>query len=259
MPEFSIIVPVYNVEKVFRRCLESIVNQTFTDFECILVDDCSPDNCGKICDEYAKKDGRFHVIHKLQNEGLPKARKSGLDVAQGEFVVHADSDDWLELNALELLHKEFADTNADIVWGNNNIVMKNMVIKRTLPSITSEETLLEYFFLNPKTSLWGAGYRKSLFDNYIVPEAYYGEDAITDVQLFSKTNKHKMRVIDSLLYNYDLHNGGASLPKLQKYESFSDCPYGFYVLWIESYLRSINADEKIFDAFNYFICHRSVF
>jgi glycosyltransferase involved in cell wall biosynthesis len=255
----SIIVPVYNVEKVFHRCLESIINQTFADFECILVDDCSPDNCGIICDEYAEKDCRFKVIHKTQNEGLPKARKSGLDVTQGEFVVHVDSDDWLELNALELLHNEFVKTNADIIWGSFNVVMKNMVIRRELTDIAQEETLFEYLFLHNKRSIWGGGYRKSLFDGYIVPDIYTGEDAVTNVQLFSKTNKSKMRVINSVLYNYDLHNGGASLPKSQKYESFSDYPYGIYSLWIESYLRLINADNNAMDAFNYFICNRCIF
>jgi glycosyltransferase involved in cell wall biosynthesis len=106
MSAISIIIPVYNVELYLRRCLDSILAQTFGDFECILVDDGSPDNCPAICDEYVKKDNQFRVIHKKQNEGLPKARKSGLNIAVSEFVIHLDSDDWLEPNALELLYNK---------------------------------------------------------------------------------------------------------------------------------------------------------
>jgi glycosyltransferase involved in cell wall biosynthesis len=79
--------------------------RTFTDFECILVEDSSTDHSPEICDKYALMDKRFKVIHKVQNEGLPKARKTGLDNAISEFVMHCDSDDWLELNALDLLYK----------------------------------------------------------------------------------------------------------------------------------------------------------
>ena len=259
MPDFSIVVPVYNAEKVFHRCLESIANQTFADFECILVDDCSPDNCGAICDEYAQKDKRFKVIHKAQNEGPAVARKTGIDVAQGEFIVFPDSDDWLELNALELLHKEFTETNADIVWGSCNIVMKNVVTMRIPRKIAPNESLLEYLFLGDKRALWGGGYRKSLFDDKIVIGSYIGQDAVLNIQLFSKTDKSKMRVINSVLYNYDVYNGGRSLPKQQEYDSFNDMPQVTCNLWAESYLASINADPKIMDAFNYWMCYRGVF
>ena len=91
----SIIVPVYNVEKYIRKCLDSIVNQTYKDLEIILVDDGSPDNSGAICDEYAKNDSRIKVIHK-PNGGLSSARNAGLDVARGEFLTFIDSDDYIE-------------------------------------------------------------------------------------------------------------------------------------------------------------------
>ena len=91
-PLLSVIVPVYNVEKYLSRCIDSILSQTFTDFELILVDDGSPDNCGSICDEYAKKDKRIIVIHQ-QNRGVSSARNKGLDIARGEYVTFVDSDD----------------------------------------------------------------------------------------------------------------------------------------------------------------------
>ena len=96
----SIIVPVYNVERYLRCCLDSILAQTFTDFECICVDDGSTDGSGKILDEYAEKDSRFVVIHK-DNGGVSSARNAGLDVARGEWLAFVDSDDWVDTDALK--------------------------------------------------------------------------------------------------------------------------------------------------------------
>ena len=97
MPKLSIIVPVYKVEQYINKCIDSILNQTFTDFELILVDDGSPDNCGKICDEYAQKDERVRVIHK-ENGGVSSARNLGIDEAKGEYVSFIDPDDWIDLD-----------------------------------------------------------------------------------------------------------------------------------------------------------------
>lgn len=100
MAKLSVIVPIYNVEKYLRQCLESIVNQTFRDLEIILVDDGSPDKCGEICDEYAKKDNRIIVIHKA-NGGLSAARNDALNIATGEWIAFVDSDDWLDIDIYE--------------------------------------------------------------------------------------------------------------------------------------------------------------
>lgn len=102
MPQISIIVPVYKVEKYINRCIDSILTQTFTDFELILVDDGSPDNCPAICDRYVSKDNRVKVIHK-KNGGVSSARNSALDIAQGEYITFVDADDLLEQNALYAL------------------------------------------------------------------------------------------------------------------------------------------------------------
>lgn len=114
MSKISIIVPVYNVEKYLSRCVDSILAQSFTDFELILVDDGSPDNCPQICDEYAVKDSRIRVIHK-KNGGVSAARNSGLEIVQGEYVTFCDSDDYVTEDWLQKMYETIIKTDADCV------------------------------------------------------------------------------------------------------------------------------------------------
>lgn len=114
MSKFSVVVPVYNVENYLDRCVESLIKQTLNDIEIILVDDGSPDNCGKMCDEYAKKDSRVVVIHK-KNGGVSAARNDGILKATGEWIIFCDSDDWMETDALEKMYNAGTSNNADVV------------------------------------------------------------------------------------------------------------------------------------------------
>lgn len=114
MIEFSIIVPVYNVEKYLSGCIESLINQTYDNFEIILVDDGSPDNSPQICDEYAEKDNRIKVIHK-ENGGVTSARKVGANSAIGDYIVCVDADDWIENTYLEEFAKAIEIDNSDVV------------------------------------------------------------------------------------------------------------------------------------------------
>lgn len=116
-PLVSIIVPIYKVEPYLRRCLDSIVNQTYTNLEIILVDDGSPDGCPQICDEYAAKDKRIVVIHK-ENGGLSDARNAGLDICKGEYIFFIDSDDWIKTDTIEFLYKITQDKKSNIVIGD---------------------------------------------------------------------------------------------------------------------------------------------
>lgn len=118
MAKLSVIVPIYNVEKYLRQCLDSVVNQTFRDLEIILIDDGSPDRCGEICDEYEKRDNRIKVIHK-ENGGLPSARNDGIDMATGEWVAFVDSDDWLELDIYEKAIAAGDKYDVDILFFNS--------------------------------------------------------------------------------------------------------------------------------------------
>lgn len=134
MPKISIIVPVYKVEKYLNRCLDSIIAQTYTDWECILIDDGSPDNSGKICDEYAEKDSRFVVIHQ-ENTGSAEARNIALKNANGEYIICVDSDDWVENNYLEQLYNVASVNDADVVGCNliREYPRKSVVVKNLMP------------------------------------------------------------------------------------------------------------------------------
>lgn len=112
-PAISVIVPVYNAEKYIRRCLDSLLAQTFRDFEIILIDDGSPDGSGAICDGYSATDSRIRVIHQ-ENKGVSLARQCGIDHARGEYTIHADPDDWVEPDLLGALYQAACRENADI-------------------------------------------------------------------------------------------------------------------------------------------------
>lgn len=109
----SIIIPVYKVEKYLDRCIETVVNQTYKNLEIILIDDGSPDNCPKMCDDWAEKDSRIKVIHK-ENDGLANARNSGIEIFTGDYVMFADSDDYMELDMVEFLHDLSVKYDADV-------------------------------------------------------------------------------------------------------------------------------------------------
>ena len=113
----SVIVPIYKIPEYLSCCIDSILAQTYPDFELILVDDGSPDDCGRICDDYAKRDNRIKVVHKV-NGGLTSARNAGLEVAKGEWIMHVDGDDWIEPDMIESLIEAAQITGADMVIGD---------------------------------------------------------------------------------------------------------------------------------------------
>ena len=133
MDKVSIIVPIYNVEKYLGVLLDSIAAQTYGNIEAVLVDDGSPDGSGAICDRYAASDDRFRVIHK-KNEGVGAARNDGFATADGKWVIFCDSDDWLETDAIENLVKAAEESDADISFGDANLVYGSNVISNPLYS-----------------------------------------------------------------------------------------------------------------------------
>lgn len=190
MPKISIIVPVYNVEKYLKRCVDSILNQTFKDFELILVDDGSTDTSGEICDEYSGIDNRVVVVHK-KNGGLSNARNNGIDMASGEYLGFIDSDDYIEKDMYEVLYNDITKNNADIaicgmydVYGGVPIENKNTIDKCVLDNITAFKLTLESKILS--VSAVNKLYKKSLFKELRYPEGKTYEDAyLTPIILFN--------------------------------------------------------------------------
>lgn len=132
MLKFSVIVPIYKVEKYIRECIESVMNQTYSNWELILVDDGSPDKCPEICDEYAVKDNRVIVCHK-ENAGLPAARNSGIKLVTGDYFMHLDGDDFWDtdyLRNVELMIRE--DPQKDIYLGNSRVDYINGAEKKVV-------------------------------------------------------------------------------------------------------------------------------
>ncbi len=176
MCEISIIVPIYKVERYLKRCVDSILNQTFTDFELILVDDGSPDNCGRICDEYAEKDNRIYVIHK-ENGGLSDARNAGLDYATGQYIIFVDSDDFVEPDLLEKAYNTIIK-GYDIVSFGLNIIDEDENVSALTHSDAGKEFKFEKqddylafilrIFMNWRVGweAWSRIYRRDIIEKY---------------------------------------------------------------------------------------------
>ena len=259
--KISVIIPVFNVERYLSRCLDSVINQTFKDFECILIDDASSDDSLIICKKYASKDNRFKVIIKTKNEGLPKARKTGLDNAMTSFITYVDSDDWLEINAIELLYKKKEESNADIVRANFKYYFNNYtkILNMNYSSYNDADPLI-CFFMNNNNSLCATLYKKYLFDRYIIPEINMGEDAITNVQIFSNVDHDKICYISDVIYNYDCRTSSISRTNHNKYLSFIDAYDYKYIFFIEKYLHEIGKDTKaIKNAFTFYYIYNVIF
>lgn len=202
----SVIIPVYNTEKYLRRCLDSVLEQTYQDFEIIIVNDCSPDNSATILNEYVCKDSRIHVIENERNAGQMVTRSVGYRAARGEFLTFLDSDDFLPSDALEVLLRAMSGED-DIVVGNLNFIScdgnvsihKNRCYRYTSPEFVYE-ALLTYKLSH---SLCGKLFRRSLICDHTYVTASNmtnGEDALLFYQL--ARNVKSVNVIDAQVYNY---------------------------------------------------------
>ena len=192
-PIISIIVPIYNVGKYLPRCIESILNQTFNNFELILVNDGSTDNSGVVCDDYAKKDTRIKIVHK-SNGGVSSARNAGLYVAKGEYIGFVDPDDYIDKNMYEKLYRLCIDNNSDIA-----ICRFNREINGKIQNKESTEEIIELNNMEAMNELFkGNLYRFSLcnklfskkcFNDVLFPEGRMHEDLSTTYKLFANSKK----------------------------------------------------------------------
>lgn len=193
-PKISVIVPIYNVEQYLSRCVDSILAQTFRNFELILVDDGSPDNCGAICDEYAKKYDFITVIHK-ENGGLSDARNHGIDIAKGEYLSFIDSDDWVTPDFLEKLYDAIVQTGCrmsvcNVVWHDGNQELKGCSYRPAAElKVVSGADMYETLY---RPSASNKMYERSIFQTMRYPKGKLYEDAYIYHDILSQ--------IDSLAY-----------------------------------------------------------
>lgn len=201
----TFILPVYNAESTIYRCLDSILKQTYCDYEVIIVDDGSIDNSGKICDSYSLNDNRFRVVHK-ENAGVASARQLGVSLATGEYVIHIDSDDWIESNMLSDMMNEISD--ADILVSDYYYNTKHgQSYVRQVDCTTSEELLEKIIKGEVFGSLWHKLIRRNLYQNIkFNTDLTFCEDQLL---LFKILTTYQCKVINlhKAYYHYECNDG----------------------------------------------------
>lgn len=212
----SVIIPIYNVEKYLRCCLDSVVEQTYSNLEIILIDDGSTDCCPLICDEYAKKDNRIVVIHKA-NGGLSDARNAGIRVANGEYIAFIDSDDCVNIEFVKILYNTIKNAHADIaICSRINVnelfnEYENIVEKSTHYVLLDNTSCIKESYRNEykgiNATAWAKLYRKSLFSvhNISYPVGELNEDMYTTYKLYYYAGS--VAYIEDELYYYRQRKG----------------------------------------------------
>ena len=206
-PLVSVIVPVYKVERYLDRCVESVLAQDLEDYELILVDDGSPDRCGEICESWAGRDRRIHVIHK-ENGGLSSARNAGIDNASGEYISFIDSDDWVTKEYLSYLYS-LLEAGCSVTACNHTVIRKgkrknNSDIGREKQVLTRKQAYEEVLFHGcVDVSGWGKLYRKEIFKDLRYPEGRLFEDTWLFGDILNRTEGYVFG--NRSCYFYEMH------------------------------------------------------
>ena len=212
-PEVSVLVPVYNVEKYIEKCIQSILEQSFKDFELIVVDDASLDGSMDIVSKYADQDKRIRIIRKAHNEGLMSARQTGYLNAVGKYIIFCDSDDYLPKNSIEILYNSIANTFFDIVFAD--YIRKDRygerIFKRTSTEFSTIEDVLKGLVTRKiKTYLWGCIFDSRLFvNNYqTIKKQTINEDFILLTQILNHCKRVKF--VDECVYVYRVNTDSST-------------------------------------------------
>jgi len=218
LKRLSVIIPIYNVGEYLDKCIYSVVNQTYTDLEIILVDDASTDDSGRRCDLWKKKDKRIEVIHKQKNEGHAKARNEGVGRCTGEYLAFLDSDDWWELTYAQKMIKTLEKSNADITICD--IYYENNGTKE-VSEIRMQSDTIYYPYQNPevvnlaRTFLWGKVYKAQFYQSLKIRQPEIGYDDLAVVPyVVAKANR--IARCQNPLYHYLRHRVGNTVDDLSK-------------------------------------------
>ena len=227
MSTISVIIPVYNVEKYLRRCIESILHQTYEDFELILVDDGSPDRCGEVCDDYSQKDQRVFVIHK-KNGGLSDARNAGLDwifnYSDSQWITFVDSDDWVHQKYLEVMYSVATEYHTSICscgykrvsgYADDENVDSYSVIVGNPDELC--KAIFDFTIYNYSVACMRL-YKKELWSDIRYPVGRYHEDEHTTYKLLYKENT--LAIANVKLYYYYINNDGIMKSKLSPQKAY---------------------------------------
>lgn len=242
-PEISVIVPVYKAEAYLHRCVDSLLSQTYHNFELLLIDDGSPDHSGIICDDYSRQDSRIRVIHK-PNGGVSSARQCGLDHALGKYVIHADPDDWVEPSMLEELYAQAKRENADMVIcdffvnsGNRQIYIEQK------PSRMDCHTVQQELFQHLHGSCWNKLIRRSCYEQYHVHfplDLSFCEDLYTNIALLK--NDLTVSYLHRAFYHYDQNINPNSIVRTYSLADFE------YIEMLASKFAELTKGEPCFTA-----------
>lgn len=226
MDLISVIVPVYNVEKYLDRCMASILEQTYTRLEIILVDDGSTDACGAMCDAYARKDSRVRVVHKI-NGGLSDARNAGLAIATGDYVGYVDSDDWIEPDLYERMHQACAAHGAQLAVCRYFSEYRDKTVSGGDGSVVplSREALLKIYIGGHDTyviynSVWSKLFRRDLVQGMVFPKGRNSEDILYTTRAFCRAERAVY--LDRCLYHYVLDREGSIMNEARGERMFRD-------------------------------------
>lgn len=249
MPEISIIVPVYKVERYIKKCVDSILNQTFKDFEVILVDDGSPDNSGRMCDQYANEDARVRVIHK-KNGGLSDARNAGIDVARGRYLGFVDGDDYIAADMYQILHNAIIQADAQLaicgiydVYGDEKPKKKDLFYKELnrdqATKLILEGNIISVHAVNKL-------YARRIFQTLRYPVGKYHEDSYVILDVLNQCSRI---VVDSRQRYYYVHREDSI-----NTETFSEKQFDFIDAWEKNKQKLVNASPALRHAAHQRVC-----
>ncbi|MBQ1689161.1 MAG: glycosyltransferase family 2 protein [Lachnospiraceae bacterium] len=257
--KISIIVPVYKVENFVERCIKSVLNQTYTNWEMIMVEDGSPDGSGAICDSYAEKDSRIHVIHK-ENQGVAAARNTGLQMAKGTYIAFVDSDDYVHPDYLKVMMELQKETDALLsIVGfhlSHDSQLQDCKPRGNAQKLTSAQMIEMQLNNQQLCSPWSKLYHRSIFEQLSYPEGDIYEDLMVAIQIFDLA-KDRIVYQDVPLYYY-----------FQESESITRCDFHYgkldelkalehqYLYVAEKYPHLVDKAryEYVYHIYGYILC-----